>query len=251
MKEKERPRKAVIMGATSGIGRRVAELLIDEGWTLAVCGRNTRALDDVVSLAPERVRGYAIDITQADAESELRRAIEEMESDGRRVDVYLHVAGTGSQNRSLDGTIEERTVMTNAMGFTRMVGVAYRHFAARGAGHIAVISSIAGTRGLGAAPSYSATKAFQNTYVEALAQLARMEGKGVCFTDIRPGFVRTPLLGANPSYPMLMDVDGTARRVVAAVKRRREVAVIDWRWRIVTALWRLIPHCVWRRLRIG
>lgn len=251
MKEKEKPRKAVIMGATSGIGRRVAELLIGEGWSLAVCGRNTRAIDELAGLAPERVRGYEIDVTQADAEARLERAMAEMESDGRGVDVYLHVAGVGSQNRGLEGTIEERTVMTNAWGWTRMVGVAYRHFAERGSGHIAVISSIAGTRGLGAAPSYSATKAFQNTYIEALAQLARMEGKKICFTDIRPGFVRTPLLGENPRYPMLMDVDDTARRVVAAVKRRREVAVIDWRWRIVTALWRLIPHRIWRRLRIG
>lgn len=249
--EKEKAGKAIIMGATSGIGRRVAELLIDEGWSLAVCGRNTQALAELESLAPGRVRAFAIDITQAGAEAKLRRAIEEMESDGRRVDVYLHVAGVGSQNRSLDGSIEERTVMTNALGFTRMVGVAYRHFAEHGSGHIAVISSIAGTRGLGAAPSYSATKAFQNTYVEALAQLSRMEGKRVDFTDIRPGFVRTPLLGDSPSYPMLMDVESTAQEVVSAIRGRKEVAVVDWRWRLVTAFWRLIPHRVWRRLRIG
>lgn len=248
---KGRIRKAIIMGATSGIGRRVAELLIDEGWSLGVCGRNTQALAEVVSLAPERVREYEIDITQADAESRMAQAIEEMESDGQGLDIYLHVSGIGSQNRELDGRIEERTVETNALGWTRMVGVAYRHFAEMGGGHIAVISSIAGTRGLGAAPSYSATKAFQNTYIEALAQLARLEGKKILFTDIRPGFVRTPLLGSDPKYPMLMDVDKTARKVVEALIKRREVVVIDWRWRIVTLLWRLIPHFVWRRLRIG
>lgn len=247
----ETARKAIIMGATSGIGRRVAELMIGEGWRLAVCGRNTSALAEVESIAPGRVKGYEIDVTQADAEERLESAIKDMESDGTRLDLYLHVSGVGSQNRMLDGATEGRTVMTNALGWTRMVGVAYRHFAEAGGGHIAAVSSIAGTRGLGAAPSYSATKAFQNTYLEALAQLSRMEGRKIDFTDIRPGFVRTPLLGEDPRYPMLMDVESTARAIVGAIKKRKEVAVIDWRWRAVTAFWRLIPHWIWRRLRIG
>lgn len=244
-------RKAMIMGATSGIGRRVAELLIGDGWTLAVCGRNTKSLGEVANLAPDRVHAYEIDVTAADAEAKLQQAIADFESDGRAMDTYFHISGVGSQNRKLTSDIENRTVMTNALGWTRMIGVAYRHFAQIGTGHIAAISSIAGTRGLGAAPSYSATKAFQNTYLEALAQLSRLEGVKVDFTDIRPGFVRTPLLGDDPHYPMLMDVESTARQVVSALKKRKEVAVIDWRWRLVTAFWKLIPHRVWRRLKIG
>ncbi len=240
------------MGATSGIGRRVAELMIADGWQLVVCGRNEAALDELCSLKSEApVSKCVIDVTTADAEELLAQAIDECEADGVRLDLYFHISGVGSQNKILEPGIEERTVLTNALGWTRMVGVAYRHFASLGHGHIAVISSIAGTRGLGAAPSYSATKAFQNTYVEALAQQAKMRGLDIRFTDIRPGFVRTPLLGQSPRYPMLMDVEPVAQAIVEAVKRKKEVLVIDWKWRLVTAFWKCIPHFVWRRLRVG
>lgn len=77
-------------------------------------------------------------------------------------------------NAALDATKEMGTLLTNGVGFTRMVGEAYRYFAECGGGHIAVISSIAGTKGLGAAPAYSGTKAFQNVYVQALEQQAHM-----------------------------------------------------------------------------
>jgi len=141
------------------------------------------------------------------------------------------------------------TVATNALGFTQMVDAMFCYMAEHGGGHISVISSIAGTKGLGAAPAYSATKAFQNKYIEALEQLATMRKLDIRFTDIRPGFVATPLL-AGKSFPMLMRSDYVARKIVGAINSGRRVATIDWRWRIVVGLWRLIPRCIWRRLDI-
>ena len=146
--------------------------------------------------------------------------------------------------------IELRTVDTNAMGFPRMVGAGYRYMARQGHGHIAVISSIAGTKGLGPAPSYSATKAFQNCYIQALEQQACSRGLDIRFTDVRPGFVDTALLHDGNRYPMLLSPTPVAREIVAAVESREHVRVIDWRWRIVTALWRRIPRCLWRRMKL-
>ena len=150
----------------------------------------------------------------------------------------------------LEPDIELKTVNTNALGFTRMIGAAYRYMAEHGGGHIAAISSIAGTKGLGAAPSYSATKAMQNTYLQALEQQAHMRNLNITFTDLRPGFVATPLLGDNPQYPMLLKTERVAKEIVTAIKHHRHVWVIDWRWRIITALWRRIPRCLWRRLKV-
>ena len=93
-----------------------------------------------------------------------------------------------------------------------MVTAAFGWFRSHGGGHIAVISSVAGTRGLGSAPAYSATKRMQNTYIDALAQLARMEKLAIRFTDIRPGFVATPLLSGD-DYPLLMQPGPVARRI--------------------------------------
>ena len=166
------------------------------------------------------------------------------------MDLYFHASGVGSQNPQLQSDIELQTMRTNALGFTRMVGAAYRYFASQGSGHLAVISSIAGTRGLGLAPAYSATKALQNTYIESLAQLSHMRGLNIHFTDVRPGFVRTPLLGEDGNYLLLMQVVPVARAIVKALYAQKSVIVINRRWRILTALWSLVPHWLWRRLKV-
>ena len=122
-----------------------------------------------------------------------------------------------------------------------MVTAAFNHFKNEGGGHIAVISSIAGTKGLGIAPAYSATKRFQNTYIEALAQLSRMQHLNIHFTDIRPGFVATDLLKSG-KFPMLMQANQVAKSIVHALNRKKRVIVIDGRYRVVVFFWRMIPR---------
>ena len=195
---------------------------------------------------PDRVEVMTIDITKADADERLMTLIERLGG----MKLYFHASGIGKQNRILEPDIELRTVETNAVGFTRMIGAAYRYFASCGEGHIAAISSIAGTKGLGPAPSYSATKALQATYLEALEQQARQRGLAINITDIRPGFVDTALLNDNFPYPMLMRPEKVARDIVRSINKKRHVRVIDGRYRILTTFWRLIPRCIWRRIKI-
>ena len=94
----------------------------------------------------------------------------------------FHASGIGKQNPNVDAEIELRTVNTNGMGFTRMIDAAFGYMVKHGGGHIAAITSVAGTKGLGMAPSYSAAKAFQNTYLQALEQLANMRKLHISFT---------------------------------------------------------------------
>lgn len=238
--------KVIIIGASSGLGKEVAKLLIADGYTLGLAARRTQPLEELKALAPERVMVHAIDVTSDDAPQALEHLIDMVGG----IDLFIYTAGVGFQNMELEPDIELKTVNTNALGFTRMIGAAYRYMAEHGGGHIAAISSIAGTKGLGAAPSYSATKAMQNTYLQALEQQAHMRNLNITFTDLRPGFVATPLLGDNPQYPMLLKTERVAKEIVTAIKHHRHVWVIDWRWRIATALWRRIPRCLWRHLKV-
>ena len=166
------------------------------------------------------------------------------------MDLFFYASGIGKQNRELTPDIELNTVNTNGMGFTRMIGEAYRYFAEKGEGHIAAITSIAGTKGLGPAPSYSATKAMQNTYLQALEQQANARGLIIRFTDIRPGFVDTDLLKGDFHYPMMLKPEKVARQIVKAIHNKRHIKVIDWKYAIMTALWRRIPRPLWRNLRL-
>ena len=239
-------KKVVIIGASSGIGQQVAKLLLDKGYCLGIAARRQDRLLALKQLAPDRVVTAAIDVTAGDADFRLRSLIDELGG----MDLYFHVSGIGKQNRTLTSDIELDTVNTNGMGFTRMIGEAYRYFAERGEGHIAAITSIAGTKGLGPAPSYSATKAMQNVYLQALEQQANARGLKIRFTDIRPGFVDTDLLSGDFHYPMMLKPDNVARQIVKAIDNKRHVVVVDWKYAILTTLWRRLPRALWRHLKI-
>ena len=239
-------KKAIIVGASSGIGMEVAKVLLSDGWHLGIAARREDKLLELKAMAPERIKVMAIDVTQPDAGERLLSLIDELGG----MDLYFHASGIGRQNRNLEADIELRTMETNAVGFTRMIGTAYRYFAQRGEGHIAAITSIAGTKGLGPAPAYSATKALQATYLQALEQQSRQSGLRIRFTDIRPGFVDTALLNGDFKYPMLLQPAAVARDIVGSIYKRRHVRIIDLRYRILTFFWRLIPNWLWRRFRL-
>lgn len=241
-------KKAIIMGATSGIGREVALLLAEKGWKVGVAGRRQQMLDDLTSLSENISTSRQIDVTQDDAPNILLDMIKEMGG----IDMYFHSSGIGWQNTELDIEKELLTVNTNAMGVTRMVDTMFNYFAEHPdkEGHIAVISSIAGTKGLGAAPSYSATKRFVNHYLECLTQLCTIRRiSNIKIHDIRPGFVRTPLI-SGATYPMQLDVKPVAKDIIRGIERGKSIITVDWRYRILVALWRLIPRWIWVRMRI-
>ena len=200
MKNKEISRRAVVMGATSGIGLEVVRELCRRGWQVGIVGRRAEVLEKIQAETDGVIARACIDITHADAPDELLHFIADMGD----IDLYFHSSGIGYQNPILDTDKELRTVETNALGFTRMVNAAFNYFAQRERpGHIAVISSIARTKGLGAAPAYSATKRYVSHYMECLQQLCAIRHlRHIRLHDIRPGFVRTPLIADGNSYPM-------------------------------------------------
>ncbi|MEG2366391.1 MAG: SDR family NAD(P)-dependent oxidoreductase [Alistipes sp.] len=238
-------KQIIIIGATSGIGLATARIYIAKGWRVGVAGRRIEALETLQREAPSQVEIAQIDITNEDAPIRLNALITKLGG----MDIYLHCAGVGSQNTALEPSVEIATAQTNVTGFIRMVTAAFAHFRAVGGGQIAAISSIAGTRGLGVAPAYSATKRFQNTYLDALAQLAHMEHLPIRITDIRPGFVATALL-RDGNYPMLMQPEKVAAQIVRAVEKQKRRIVIDRRYALLVFFWRLLPQGLWERLTV-
>lgn len=280
-------KKAIVMGATSGIGMEVASLLAQRGWQVGIAGRRVERLEEVkrntnqiisektkvsqkgnISEGMKASRGeiicyQQIDVTSADAPTILQKLIEKLGG----MDLYFHSSGIGWQNNSLDFEKEMKTVETNGLGFVRMVDTAFNWFAQQsqeqepGQGQrqgkdrscetyrIACITSIAGTKGLGAAPAYSATKRFQNHYLECLTQQAHMRHLPIAITDIRPGFVKTDLI-AGSNYPLQLTPQEVAQQIVNAIERGKTVKTIDWKYSILVSLWRMIPRWIWTRLTI-
>lgn len=251
------------MGATSGIGQEVARLLAANGYEVGIAGRREERLVQMAQATPGIVTHRQIDVTKEDAPTELQKLIEELGG----MDLYFHSSGIGWENVALDADKELKTVETNGVGFVRMVSAAYNWFAEQRAdeakqraegdeqragdkerkARIACITSIARTRGLGAAPAYSATKRMQAHYLECLSQQARMRHLNIGITDIRPGFVATDLI-AGSHFPLQLKAENVARTIVRAIERGSEVVTIDWRYRLLVAAWQLIPRWLWVRL---
>ncbi len=243
--------KAIIIGATSGIGRETTVRLIKEGWEVGIAGRRVEALKALKDEFGKAVHFAALDVTKPEATSALDAMLEEMGAP----DLFLYVSGIGHQNRELDSDKEIRTVQTNCEGMVRMVDYFVNYvrehpqtYSNGREAHVAVVTSVAGAAGMGTAPAYSATKKMQQTYISALCQLSRMEKIPVRFTDIRPGFVATDILDSNKKYFMLMSKAKAADEVMKAIHRKKRIHTFDWKFRILVFVWRLIPRCLWERI---
>ncbi len=236
------------MGASSGIGKAVATNFIESGYDVGIAARRESELIKIIEKYPDKKIEYeTIDVTASNAQDKLKSLIAKLGG----LDIYLHVSGIGKQNLNLNATIEYDTCMTNVVGFTSMIDFVYNYFSSNNIhGHIAIVSSIAGTKGLGVAPAYSATKRFQNSYIECLQQLSSINKTKITFTDLRPGFVATPLLNDNNKYPLMMNSDYVAKKIFNAIIQKKQIKVIDWRYRILVYFWKLIPHWLWIRLPI-
>ena len=240
-------KRAIIIGATSGLGREIALNLLRGGWQVGIAGRREDLLKEAVSM-PEfvgRVEYERVDVTADDAIDAVERLVSKLGD----IDLFVNVSGVGFQNPTLDPAVEKKTFDVNGYGFMRMVDWAYNYFrSTKREGQIAIVSSIAGTKPLGTAAAYSATKRMQSHYLTALAQLARMDGVNIKFTDIRPGFAATDILNPNKHYPMMMAKEYAGRLATRAILKKRRVAIVDWKFAVLTFFWSLIPRCVGERL---
>ncbi|MDE6513771.1 MAG: SDR family NAD(P)-dependent oxidoreductase [Muribaculaceae bacterium] len=234
-------KKIVIMGATSGLGLNLAKMFVAAGWKVGACGRNESALARLKAQEPSRIVTAAIDITAGDAPERLERLIAELGG----MDIYFHGSGI------LRESDFEATIATNVGGFTRMINAAYDYFSlSRQPARIVAISSIAGTRGLAELACYSATKAYDATFLEAMRQRAHKERLPLRIVDIRPGWTRTPLLDGDKHYLFEMDEETVCCGIFRATLRSRRVAIIGLRWQLLCALQHFVPAWLWERIHL-
>ena len=250
---KNQLRSVIIIGATSGIGRAVVERLVSEGVRVGIAGRREERLKELQQrFGADRVSYRVMDVTVASATV----ALDELITEVGAPDALLYASGIGKQNPTLDEDMELRTIATNCTGMVRIVDHFINYvkrtpaYNKRHRAHIAVITSVAGTMGMGPAPAYSATKSMQSAYLVALAQHARMQRIPITVGDIRPGFVATEILNPEKRYPMIMSAERAAQFVVRSLRKHRRITIFDWRYRLLVAFWRTIPRCIWERLTI-
>ena len=123
-------KKAIIIGATSGIGQEVAKCLLLDGWQIGVAGRRQSALENLQRAAPDQIQIQTLDVTQEDAGEKLNMLIDKVGG----MDLFLLSSGIGFQNTNLNMEVELNTAYTNVEGFIRMVDTAFIYFRKSGGG---------------------------------------------------------------------------------------------------------------------
>jgi short-subunit dehydrogenase len=236
-------KKAIVVGASSGIGKELAIILAENGYKVGITGRRDQLLLNLQATQPERFMVSCFDVTDVDKVSvHLQQLTDELGG----LDLLVLSSGTGKINPSLDPNIERATNDVNVAGFTEVANWAVSNFETQGHGHFAAITSVAAIRGSRHAPAYNASKAYQVNYLEGLRQRAFRLKKQIYITDIRPGFVDTAMAAGNVFW--MAPADKAARQIFSAIKNKESVVYITKRWRIVAFLMRLLPGFLYERL---
>ena len=238
--------KIWITGASSGIGQAFAHHYATRGATLGLVARRVGVLDALAARLPGTHAVYAADVCQPES---LAAAAADFCNRFGVPDIVIANAGVsvGTLTEERDDYEAFETVfLTNVLG---MVG-SFRPFVAdmrrRGSGQLVGISSVAGVRGLPGAGAYSASKAAVSRYLESLR--VELRHSGVKVTEIRPGFIRTPMTDVNPyRMPFLLEVDDAVRRFAAAIDRGVSQATIPWQMAVVAKLLPLVPNTLYDR----
>ena len=236
--------KAIIIGASSGIGRELAKILAHDGYTLGLVGRRVELLNALQQELPAQSFVRQVDVSQT---SEAMGHLEALIGEMRGVDLIIISAGVGFINTELDWEKEKVTIETNVAGFAAMANVAVKHFIGQSSGHLVGISSIAALRGSGATPAYNASKAFVSNYMEGLRQKVHKLKLPIIVTDVQPGLVDTAMAQGEGLF-WVAPPEKAARQIYDRIRRRRTHAYVTKRWRSIAWLLKAMPGYLHRKM---
>lgn len=236
-------KKIIIIGATSGIGRKMAEMYAARGNIVGITGRRTDLLNEIKNAYPNNIETESFDVTGYENISKLESLIKKLNG----LDILIYSSGIGEPSKELDWHLDKIMVETNVIGFIEIANRGFNYFIKQGHGRMAVISSVAANRGNSWAPAYSASKSFQSNYFEGLAIKAYRMKKDISVTCIEPGFVDTKMAKGNKLF-WIVGVEKAARQMINAIEKKKRKVYVSRRWWIVAKLMRLLPFWLYKRI---
>lgn len=242
--------RAIVVGASSGIGEAIARQLAAQGTAVALVARRQAELERVageIRKAGGRAEVFPHDVVHFDETPALfDRIVEKLGG----LDLIVYASGilhTIAENEWAFA-MDRETIEVNVIGAMAWLNPAGARFQAQGAGTILGISSIAGERGRRANSAYGTSKAALTAYLESLRN--RLGRYGVHVVTIKPGFIDTAMTKGKPGLFWLISADEAARQSLAIAARGAQSGFVPARWALVAFIIRLIPSFVFRRLNV-
>jgi short-subunit dehydrogenase len=238
------PRKVIIIGASSGMGRELAKVMAAHGYIVGIAAPQEELLTSLRNELPSPTYSSVLDVREDNARDKLTSLIAQMDG----VDIIVICAGIGPQNPDLLFTLDKQTIDVDVTGFCAMATTSMHHFIAQKNGHLVAISSIAGIRGNDTAPAYNASKAFISNYLQGLRKKIAHENLCVDITDIKPGFVDTVMAHTYAKPFWMISAHKAAYYIFCGIVQRKKVVYVSPRWRLVAWALYLAPDWIYNKL---
>ena len=236
-------KKAIIVGASSGIGQALAIVLAQQGYHVGITGRRGELLNEIKATYPDFIYPLVADATHPAAEKDLDQLVDTLGG----LDLLVISSGVAFINKHLDYAQEEATNQLNVIAFTKITNWGVHFFEQQGHGHIANISSVASRRGGRLAPAYHASKAYQSNYFEGIRQRFYKLKLPISTTDIRPGFVDTAMAQGKGLF-WVATKEKAANQIFFALRRKKPVVYVTKRWALIAFIFSNMPKWMHKRM---
>ena len=233
--------RILIIGASSGIGRELAIQYAAKGNEVIAVARRKPLLCEL-SQYSSNIQIAQCDISNIEETNTLLSMIFK-----ETIHLAIICSGIGDFNLELDFAIEKQTIDINVAGWTFCVDTIYKRLDEQSCGHLVILSSCGGLRGEPLAPAYSASKAYQINYIEALCKKSYKSKLPILITDIRPGLVNTRMAKGSGLF-WVMPTKKAAKQIISAIAKKKQVAIVTKRWRIIHWIMRHLPRSLYIRI---
>jgi short-subunit dehydrogenase len=237
-------KSAIVVGATSGIGRELAKILVQNGYTVGAVGRRSDILSELQKENQGKFFTKKIDVSKT---KEAMKLLQAMISEMGGVDLLVINSGVGHINSELLWPLERETIEVNVFGFAAMANIAMEHFLKKGSGHLVGISSVSALRGSYESPAYSASKAFLSNYLDGIRAKVTKLKCPIVITDIQPGFVDTAMAKGDGLF-WVASPQKAAQQIYETITKKKKHVYVTKRWRIIGWLLKTLPDFIYYKL---
>lgn len=231
-------KKAIIIGASSGIGKALAQVLSGDGYEVGIVARRVELLHELQKTLPNKSYIKQIDVSDSDRAMLLLR---ELTSEMGGYDLIILNSGISCSDQDRDWIKQKQMIDVNVVGFAAIAHEALDHFIQKGHGHIVGITSIAALRGGKQAFTYCATKAFDAILLEGIRNTVRSFHLPIFVTDIKPGYVDTDMVKDSKNKFWEASPELAAEQIYDAIKAKSNHAYVTKRWGLIAWVISLAP----------
>lgn len=244
------PKRAIVIGASIGMGRELCKLLAADGYIVGMTARRVELLEEIQQQIPTQTYISYMDVSQPDdAVERLNNLIEKMGG----LDLIV-LAATGFWDCDFDDNDWKKSlsVLTvDVVGFFALARTALNFFEDQGRGHLVGFSSVDGLRGVASCPAYSASKAFCARYLEAERNKFMQQNMPIFVTELCPGWINSKGdidFTQIPHSYWVESLNDAMHDIMEAINNKEQVAYITRRWEKVAALLATIPSDLYNAL---